>query len=97
LYSKPENEAPVTADRIINFLGDISNYDQILNSKLNEEERVDLDKPLNVTEFDKAIASCKKKSAPGTDGISNNFIKTFWQYFRIPLLNMPIAVLKKGN
>jgi hypothetical protein len=87
LYSKPENEAPVTADRIINFLGNISNSDQILNSKLNEEERLDLDRPLNITEFDKAIASCKKKSAPGTDGISNNFIKTFWPYFRTPLLN----------
>jgi hypothetical protein len=74
LYSKAVNDIQVTEADINNFLGPISNNENVLNSKISEAEKTLLDSPLSLYEFDKAINTCNKKSAPGTDGISNRFI-----------------------
>jgi hypothetical protein len=37
------------------------------------------------------------KSAPGLDGISNYFIKTFWVYLRNPLLKYASCCRVKGR
>jgi hypothetical protein len=51
----PENGRDVSEQDINNFLGPISNLELVLNSKLNQNEKVELDSPLTLLEFDKAI------------------------------------------
>ncbi len=77
----------VTDQSISNFLGDISNRQEVLDSNLNQEERNRLEQELTPQEFDTAIEKAKMNSAPGIDSISNRFIKKFWHVFRIPLFN----------
>jgi hypothetical protein len=71
--------------------------DPVKAVKLSNAEKLDLDSPLNLIEFDKAIKQCNKKSAPGTDGINNKFISHFWQFFRTPLLRYANCCYEKGT
>jgi hypothetical protein len=57
----------------------------VLESKLSDDEREDLEQDLTIAEFDKAVEGAKNNTAPGIDSISNKFIKTFWPFFRKPL------------
>jgi exonuclease III len=97
LYEVPEENGAVDADSIPAFLGDASNHPEVLGSKLNENEKIRLDRPLHITEFDTAISQCNKKSAPGTDGISNKFIEKFWPFLRIPLYRYAQCCYEKGK
>jgi hypothetical protein len=97
LYSKPRDETIVTQQHIEQFLGPVGNVEPVLQSKLNDTEKSELDSPLNITEFDRAIRQCNKKSAPGTDGINNKFIAHFWTYLRTPLLNYANCCYGTGN
>jgi hypothetical protein len=97
LYSLPENGRNVSEQDINNFLGPISNLEPVQNSKLNQNEKVELDSPLTLQEFDKAIKQCNKKSAPGTDGLNNKFIAHFWQFFRVPLFNYANCCYENGE
>jgi hypothetical protein len=97
LYDIPENSRNIEQQDILNFLGPVAEQAPVQNAKLNEREKNDLDSPLSISEFDKAIKQCNKKSAPGTDGISNRFICHFWPYFRVPLLRYAICCQEKGE
>jgi len=71
------------------FLGpNILNNPTVVNSKLSEEEKLGLEGPLTIGELDKSVRKSKPKSAPGADGISNSFIKKFWDFFRVPLFKV---------
>ncbi len=85
LYKKP-NENNLDDNSIPNFLGDVAQNRVVLDAKLNEEERLALDQPLTLAELDNSINGANMKSAPGPDGITNPFIKHFWNLFRVPLL-----------
>jgi hypothetical protein len=61
------------------------------------EERNLLDAPLTIEELDASLEKCNIRSAPGIDGMSNAFIKKYWQYFRIPLFNYANACFEKKN
>jgi hypothetical protein len=65
---------------------EIINRDEIRNAKLNEEEKTDLDKNLTLEELEQSISKANLKSAPGSNGLSNRFIKTFWEFLKRPLL-----------
>ncbi len=68
------------------FLGPtISRHPIVLESKLTDAEREELDKPLQLCELDKALQQANMRSAPGIDGYSYRFIREFWQFFREPL------------
>jgi hypothetical protein len=97
LYSKPANSITVTEEHINDFLGPVKDLDPVKAAKLSNAEKLDLDSPLNLIEFDKAIKQCNKKSAPGTDGINNRFIYHFWQFFRTPLLRYANCCYEKGT
>jgi hypothetical protein len=86
----------VTDQSISNFLGDIVNRQEVLDSKLNQDERDRLEQDLTVLEFDIAIEKAKMNSAPGIHSISNRFIKRFWHVFRIPLFNYARFCFNKG-
>jgi exonuclease III len=96
LYKKPNIPEP-GPDCVRAFLGDIADHPAVLESKLNENEKIDLDTDLTVEEFDKAVEQIKLNSSPGIDGISNKFIKTFWHLFRTPILNYAKHCLEAGT
>jgi hypothetical protein len=71
---------------ISNFLGDVAQNQVVMDAKLKDEERLALDQPLTLVELDNSFNGANMKSAPGPDGITNPFIKHFWNLFRVPLL-----------
>ncbi len=85
---KEENlEYQRTQDSISNFLGeDILEKEEIRKAKLSENEKLELDSPLTVEELTESINKSNLKSAPGSNGISNKFIKKYWEFFKYPLL-----------
>jgi hypothetical protein len=72
------------------------NRQEVLDSKLNQDERNRLEQELTPQEFDIAIEKAKINSAPGIDSISNRFIKKFWHVFMIPLFNYAQFCFNKG-
>jgi len=70
------------------FLGESNNHPAVINSKLTLEEKNSLETPLTIEELDNSVKKSKSKSAPGADGISNAFIKNFWDIFRKPLFQL---------
>ncbi len=81
---------------ISDFLGeDIASHPLVTNSKLTKDEYVALDAPLSLAELDKSIDKCNIKSALGIDGLSNAFIKQYWQFFRVPLFNYATCCYEK--
>ncbi len=85
LYKVPADAPNDFTGCIENFLGDLINHPVIRGCKLSEDEAASLEAGLTIEELDEAVKRCNTKSAPGIDGISNNFIKKFWPYFRAPL------------
>jgi hypothetical protein len=67
----------------------------VRNSLLTNEERDLLESPLTAEELDSSIEKCNMRSAPGIDGFSNAFIKKYWQFFRLPLLNYALECFRK--
>ena len=96
VYKKPQGP-PLRPDCISNFLGDTADKAEVQNSKLTIEERTELDMPITLLELDQSINSANMKSAPGPDGITNPFIKHFWELFKVPLLKYANACFENGN
>jgi hypothetical protein len=94
VYKKVDNN--LTNMNIESFLGDVATHPDVLNSKLSNAERDALDLPLSVVELDKALKKSKMNTAPGIDGISNRFIKKFWEYFRITLFKYSMECYNTG-
>jgi len=65
---------------------DIVYRDEVNNAKLNEEEKTDLDRNLTLEELEQSIGKANLKSAPGSNGLSNRFIRSFWEFLKRPLL-----------
>jgi hypothetical protein len=82
---------------IDSFLGNVLTHPDVINSKLNNDKREDLDRPLSIEELDLSIKKAKSNSAPGIDGISNKFIQHFWCFFRVPLYKYAICSYETGT
>ncbi len=76
---------------------DILNSEIVKNSKLSKTEKERLDLPLTLEELDKSQKKSNLKSAPGSDGFSNLFIRKCWKYLRRPLLKYFETCIKKGK
>jgi hypothetical protein len=87
----------VNGHSISNFLGDVANHPEVIASKLNQEERDDLEKDISINEFNKALEKAKLNTAPCIDSISNVFIKTFWHIFHVPLFEYTKCCYGKGT
>jgi hypothetical protein len=96
LYRKPNDQRNCTENSINEFLGPVANDESVTDAKLNIREKNLLDSPLSIQELDTAINQSDKKSAPGTDGISNKFIMKYWNLFRVPLFKYANACFDKG-
>jgi hypothetical protein len=68
-----------------------------MESKLKDNERIKLDRPLCVEELDKALDKANVKSAPGVDGFSYRFIKNFWEIYRYPLFSVAKEGLEQNS
>jgi hypothetical protein len=68
----------------------------VSNSKLSEEEKKFLDRPLSIHELDESVNNLNLKFAPGIDGVSNRFIFKFWALFREPLHRYARTGIEKG-
>ncbi len=96
IYRIPTSDRKDYTNCIEQFLGmDILNHPIVANSKLTLDEKVRLDSPLTIEELDSSMEKCNVRSAPGIDGMSNVFIKKYWQYFRLPLFNYANTCLAK--
>jgi hypothetical protein len=98
LYKKPVDERLVYDGCIEEFLGeDICNHRLVLNSKLSEAEKNDLDVPLTIEEIDRSMEKANMRSAPGIDGISNTLLRRYWQYFRIGIHKYALRCFETGR
>ena len=71
---------------IEDFLGpDILSHPLVRGSILTDEEKIKLDRELEITELDTALDQSNLKSSPGMDGFSYKYIKKFWNIYREPL------------
>ncbi len=99
IYKKnPDVLISNNAENIKNFLGgEILLQPVVANAKLNDDERTELDSPLTLEELTQSINESNLKSAPGSNGISNKFIKTYWEFFKRPLLNYANYAFETGR
>jgi hypothetical protein len=98
LYTKPDNERINYENCIEEFLGEtVVNNPIVQNSLLTHDEQISLDRPLTIEELDKSLDKANMKSAPGVDGLSNKFIKRYWNYFRNALFKYCLDCYQKGS
>jgi hypothetical protein len=97
LHKANDNNNQCTLTKLEDFLGVTKDNIEVINSKLSDVERAELETALTVPELDEAIDQCNLKSAPGADGFSNKFIKHFWEYVRIPLYKYAVACFDSGS
>ncbi len=65
-------------DNSINdFLGEVATHPDVLSSKLTDNERTDLERPLSLAELDSSAKKGKLNTAPGIDGMTNKSILNY--------------------
>jgi Reverse transcriptase (RNA-dependent DNA polymerase) len=81
----PDPAPPLNDTCIEDFLGPaICNSNIVQDSKLTNDEKTWLDRPITMAELDLAAKKGKLRSAPGADGFSNTLIIKCWSFFRFP-------------
>ena len=88
LYKIPDDETVLDNNSLNSFLGQVSQNPMVAGGKLTREEKNSLERELSIEELDNSFDKAKSKSAPGADGISNEFIKEYWRFFRQPLFKL---------
>ena len=72
-----------------NLLEDV-NLEEILGqfqvNKLRVEDKIELEKPLDISEVGRGVSSLKNEKSPGPDGFSAEFFKFFWPDLKFFLL-----------
>jgi hypothetical protein len=97
LYKTPECDLEFNENCIEEFLGEeIINSRLVLDSKIPADLSENFEQHLSLEELDKSAAqgNC---SASGRDGLSNCFIKKYWDYLRIPLHRYSTCCHVKGK
>jgi hypothetical protein len=88
IYSPDPGMRPLDDNCIEQFLGpEVANNNIVLNAKLSEPEKNFFDRPLTIQELDTALNNMNPNSAGGLDGIPTKFLKKFWAFIRVPLVN----------
>jgi hypothetical protein len=97
LYKIPRNARGNFTNCVENFLGVLVDHPAVVGCKLSEDEKNSLETDITVEELDEAVAKCNSNSAPGIDGIGNRFIKKFWTFFQITLLEYFTVCNNRGT
>jgi hypothetical protein len=76
LYKKIDTDldAGNEPDPILNFLGLVATPLNVINSKLTNAEKNEMDRELNIREFYQSVKATKINSTPVVDEISDRFI-----------------------
>jgi hypothetical protein len=83
---------------VADFLGpEIVNSPEVINSKVPDNLKNDLERELSLPELDRALEKMRNNSAGGPDGLSVKFIKKFWYCFRGPLKKYVSFCVQKGS
>ena len=90
LYSKKIEEDGIE-NKIFDFMQDCE------VPRLSEEQRNRCEAPLTENELLIALKEMKNGSAPGSDGITIEFIKMFWNNIKHFMLNSFLEALEKGS
>ena len=80
LYKIPDDEAVLDNNSLNYFLGQVAQNPVVTGAKLIGEEKNSLEHQLSIEELDNLVDKAKSKSAPGADGISNEFKKEYWSF-----------------
>jgi exonuclease III len=98
LYRVPSELEGINFDGCVSrFLGpDICSNPIVAGMRISPDEQRALDGPITVDELDKAFKDSNFKSAPGSDGVSNNFIKVIWSLIRFPVLQYTEHCFRTG-
>ena len=84
----------VDNDKSIEDFLDVPNNE---NYKLSDHAREDMDRELNIKEFDQFKDSMNKSSTPGHTGLSFKFYYKFWHLFRIAIFRCALEIEETGN
>ena len=81
-----------------NIGNNMDNFLQNVSLKtLNPEEKQNIDKPIDITEIEKALKNLNKDSSPGHDGITMSFYLTFFEEIKHTLLEFFNECYSIGN
>ena len=77
---------------------DTKPYDELLSRQISEEHKLELGGPLTLTKVENSLfKDMKPISAPGLDGFTVMFLRTFWPVLN-PLITAAVNEMKKkGN
>jgi len=96
-YSTTGRKKVIEGD-IEKFLGpDLLSHPLVLNSKIPENLKNELENPLTIEELDIAVHKLNNKSAAGIDGLSGKLIKKLWFSLRVPLWKYANCCFSKGR
>ena len=90
LYSK-DNHINEGIDNMENFLNNIS------FPILNDEEKVSLEDNITLEDLGIALTKLNNDSAPGSDGLTTDFYKVFWNKIKLPLFDSFKYALETGE
>ena len=97
LYRVPATDLQFNNNCIRDFLGeDIINSRLVQDSIIPEQLANEFENELSLNELDISAAE-GNRSASGMDGLSNCFIKRFWEFLRIPLFRYARTCHAKGK
>lgn len=66
-------------------------------SKLTEEERSELDRPLSFGEISQAVQDLSSGKSPGLDGLTAEFFKSFWNVLGLDLFEVFLEGIDQGT
>ncbi len=97
LYKRPTVDSDFNENCIREFLGeDIVNSRLVQDSIIPAQLSLEFESPLTLHELD-ISAGEGNRSVSGMEGLSNCFIKRFWEFLRIPLYRYATACHVKGS
>jgi hypothetical protein len=97
LYRVPETDTDFNENCIYEFLGeDILNSRLVKDSIIPADVSAELESYIIIEELDTSVAQ-GNKSALGMDGLSNCFIKKYWEFLRLPLHRYTTACHTSGT
>ncbi len=89
IFTESDNGGTETIDEFLEEggVGGGEEVGQTEEKKVNEQESVNLERPLGMEELDEVVKNLNQSSSPGVDGYRGSWVKTFWTSLRVPLFN----------
>ncbi len=82
----------ITQNEIENYLNDTN-----ITNVLTESQKSDCDKEISESEVGETIKKLKMNKSPGSDGLTPEFYKTFWDLIKVPFMKMINATYIQGE